>query len=159
MAGEKCEGCSIPLGRDMPQDASPEEMLCDRCQRIARGEVKPVPDPSLMPLQDIGRDDLHREDAIYFLGLMAAHALEQSGQVNMLIGANDKVCIANPVHVYFDTSAFLNEDTGELPPFEWKRPILSGGRPQYVAWRKGQLWEIEFKDNEPEVSMDDSNHQ
>lgn len=112
------------------------------------------PDPELgpmpMPLKDIGRDDLKREDAIYFIGLMAAHSLEQCGQVNMVLGANDKVCIANPLHVYFDAGAFVHEDLSELPPFEWKRPVLSGGRPQYVAWRNGQLWEIEFKDEETE---------
>lgn len=104
---------------------------------------------SLPPLQDIGRKDLDRQDAIYFLGLMAAHGLKSFGQVNMVIGEDDKVCLANPIHVYFDAKAYIHDDT-ELPPFKWKRPVVSEGRPQYVAWRKGELWEIEFEEPETE---------
>lgn len=31
MSEEKCEGCGIPLGREMPEDSSEDEMLCDKC--------------------------------------------------------------------------------------------------------------------------------
>jgi len=142
MAEEKCVGCGIPLGREMPEDAAPEEMRCDSCNSIYANE--------LPPLQELFRTDLDREDAMYFLGLMAAHSLKTFGQVNMMIAANDRVCIANPIHVYFDAGAYVHEDLAELPPFQWKRPIVSEGRPQYVAWREGELWEIEF-DEEPEA--------
>jgi len=102
------------------------------------------------PLQDISRADLDREDAIYFLGLMAAHGLKLFGQVNMVMGMDDKVCLANPIHVYFDAAAYIHEDADHTPSFKWKRPVISEGRPQYVAWRNGELWEIEFEESEAE---------
>lgn len=102
------------------------------------------------PLRDINRDDLDRQDAIYFLGLMAAQGLKLFGQVNMIVGPNDKVCIANPVHVYFDANAYLQDNMEEIPPFKWKRPVVPDGKPLYVAWRNGELWEIEFEE-EPEI--------
>lgn len=101
---------------------------------------------SLPPLSDISVEDLRREDAIWFLGTMAAKGLEAFGQVNMVISGSGKVSIANPVHVYFDTSAWIDEDIDSLPPFKWVRPILGQGKPQYVAWRDGELWEIEFEE-------------
>jgi hypothetical protein len=95
-------------------------------------------------LQDIGVGDLVREDAIYFLGMMAAHGLRNFGQVTLIVGGNDKVCVANPVHVYLDSQAMLNEDLEKLPPFRWVRPVLGSGKPQYCAMREGEMWEIEF---------------
>ena len=101
----------------------------------------------LPPLTDIGVDDLRREDAIFFLGVMASRGLEAFGQVSMVISGSGKVSIANPVHVYYDVSAWMDDDISELPPFTWVRPILGQGKPQYVAWKDGELWEIKF-DNE-----------
>lgn len=99
------------------------------------------------PLTEISRPDLQRQDAIYFLGLMAARSLETLGQVTFLMSQDDKVAIANPTHVYLDAKAVVTDDpSGKSPPFRWVRPILGQGRPQYVAWKNGELWEIEFEE-------------
>lgn len=97
----------------------------------------------LPPLDEIGLEELYREDAIYFLGLMAAQGLRNFGQVTFIMGADQKVCVANPVHVYLDSQAVTSDDS-PAPPFKWVRPILGSGRPQYSAWKNGELWEIEF---------------
>jgi hypothetical protein len=105
---------------------------------------------SLEPLTEISRQDLRRQDAIYFLGLMVSKALESFGQVTLMMSQDDKVAVANPVHVYLDAKAVITDMGDPLPPFHWVRPVLGHGRPQYVAWKNGELWEISF--NEPEQS-------
>ena len=99
-------------------------------------------------MTDVGREELQRRDVIFHLGELVAAALLSVGQVTMFRNPDGNVCIANPVHVYMAPGALLEDDGGEVPAFHWVRPILTSGRPQYAAWREGQLWEIEF-DGEP----------
>jgi hypothetical protein len=103
----------------------------------------------LEPLSEIGMDDLLRDDARYFIGLMAAQSLRLIGQITFFLSADQKVAMANPAHVFLDEKAFIHDDVEERP-YKYVRPILGSGRPQAVAWRDGELWEIEFLDEEPE---------
>lgn len=97
---------------------------------------------------DVGQEELLRRDVIFHLGELVAAALTSVGQITMFKNPDGNVCIANPVHVYMAPGAVLEDEGDEVPPFHWVRPILTSGRPQYAAWRDGQLWEIEF-DGEP----------
>ena len=106
----------------------------------------------LVPLKEISRQDLKRQDAVYFLGLCAANQLEKLGIAVFTLSPDGKVAMPNPTHVYLDADAYMNEDIQSLPPFKWVRPILGQGKPQYVAWRNGELWEIEFE--EPTITGD-----
>lgn len=114
---------------------------------LKKEQLEKASKSSLPPLVEIGRDELLRDDAVYFLGMMAARELRAFGQITMMMGADDKVCVANPTLVYLDANAIVNEDMPERPDFRWVRPILGSGRPQFVAWKDGELWEIEFKDD------------
>jgi hypothetical protein len=100
------------------------------------------------PIQqsEITRDNLMSDEAILFLGAMAAKSLELFGQVTFLMSGSGGVAVANPVHVYLDTSAWLDDDARALPKYRYVRPVLGQGKPQYVAWKNGELWEIEFED-------------
>jgi len=115
----------------------------------------------LPPLQEIGRAELLRDDAVYYLGLMAAKGLTAFGQITLIMGADDKVCVANPVHVYLDAQAIIDDamPVDQVPNFKYVRPVLGSGRPQYCAWKEGELWEIEFIDEEPEENPSRGNHQ
>lgn len=115
---------------------------------------------ALPSLTKIGKQELQRDDAIFFLGLMAAKSLLTIGQVTLIMGADEDVCIANPTQVYLGAGAIIDDGKmTEIPDFKWVRPILPSGRPQYAAWRDGELWEIEFIDEEPEEKTSDSDHQ
>ena len=98
------------------------------------------------PLREISQHDLRRQDVVYFLGLMASRSLESFGQVTFMMGSDNKVAMANPVHVYLDANAIIEGDNQKLPPFQWIRPVLGQGKPQYVAWKNGELWEIVFEE-------------
>lgn len=108
---------------------------------------KPPPRESL---EEIGLHELENPNVWAFLGGLASHQLRAFGQVTFVIGATDKVVMANPVHVYLDVSAVVEgEDVEKVPAYRYLRPVIGSGRPQYVAMRDGQLWEIEFIDEEP----------
>lgn len=115
---------------------------------VKKGQIEALP-----PLQEIGRAELLRDDAVYYLGLMAAKGLTAFGQITLIMGADDKVCVANPVHVYLDAQAIIDDvSVDQVPDYKYVRPVLGSGRPQYCAWRDGELWEIEFVD-EPEEDL------
>jgi hypothetical protein len=105
--------------------------------------------------REIGLDDLNDSDVVVYLGIMAARSLSLYGQVTMLVTMDQNVAIANPVHVYLDEKAVLSEDLPEAPRFEYVRPVLGTGRPQYCAWKDGELWEIRFLDAEEDQSSED----
>ena len=127
---------------------------------VKKEQLEKAVKEALPPLQEIGRADLLRDDAIYFIGLMAAKGLAVFGHATLIMGADDKVCIANPTKVYLDAGAIITDDMplGVEPKFKYVRPILATGRPQYVAWRDSELWEIEFTDEEPEEDPGSSDH-
>jgi hypothetical protein len=98
---------------------------------------------------DVGPQELRRRDVIFHLGELAAAGLSSVGQVTLIMNPSGNVCIANPLHVFMAPESVLDEDTEEVPPFRWVRPVLGSGRPQYAAWRDDQLWEIEFEGEGP----------
>lgn len=102
--------------------------------------------PPIQRQTEITRDNLMSDEAILFLGAMAAKSLELFGQVTFLMSGSGGVSVANPVHVYLDTSAWLDDDAHKLPRYRYVRPVLGQGKPQFVAWKNGELWEIEFED-------------
>lgn len=102
----------------------------------------------LGPLRTISKADLRREDAIYFIGLLAVAGLEKLGQVTLVINSKDRVAIANPAHVLLAAQALADDEDGIIPPFRYVRPILGQGRPQAVALRDGEWWEIEFEEQQ-----------
>lgn len=115
---------------------------------VKKEQLEKAAKEALPPLTEITKQDLLRDDAVFFIGLMAAKSLMTFGQITLVMGASETVCVANPTQVYLDAGAILDdEDLTELPPYKWVRPILASGRPQYVAWRDGELWEIEFEDD------------
>jgi hypothetical protein len=127
---------------------------------VKKEQIEAAAKQALPPLEEINRDDLLRDDAVYFIGLMAAKGLMAFGQVTFLMSADDKVCLANPTQVYFDVGAAIVDDMDPslVPKYKWVRPILGSGRPQYVAYRDGELWEIEFVD-ESEEEPSSGDHQ
>jgi len=126
---------------------------------VKKEQLEKAAEAALPPLREIGRADLMRDDAVYFIGLMAVKGLAAFGHVTLIMGEDDKVCIANPTKVYLDACAAIADDTpDEDLKFKYVRPILPTGRPQYVAWREGELWEIEFIDEESEEDASSSDN-
>ena len=127
---------------------------------VKKEQLEEAVKEALPPLREIGRSDLMRDDAIYFIGLMAAKGLAAFGHATLIMGADDKVCIADPIKVYLDAGATITDDTppDEEMKFRYVRPILPTGRPQYVAWRDSELWEIEFTDEESEEDPSSSDN-
>jgi hypothetical protein len=113
---------------------------------IKKEQLEHVKPPEEMV--EVGLEELRRPDVIHHLGELAAAGLTALGQVTLFRNPDGKVCIANPVHVFFAPGALLEDDGEDLPPYRWVRPIMGSGRPQYAAWRDGELWEIEFEDGE-----------
>ena len=111
--------------------------------------MPPVPKEQMKKLSaeiDVGMEELHRRDIVFHLGELAAAALMTVGSVTLVRNPSGKVAIANPIHVYLAPHSIMEETDTELPPFKWVRPVISSGRPQYAAFRQGELWEIEFED-------------
>ena len=108
--------------------------------------------PPIQRQTEITRDNLMSDEAIMFLGAMAARSLELFGQVTFLMSGSGSVSVANPVHVYLDTSAWVDDDRTDPPRYHYVRPVLGQGKPQYVAWRNGELWEIEFEDESQQAT-------
>lgn len=84
-----------------------------------------------------------------WIGGLAASQLKAMGTVTLFIGDDNKLRVANPVHVYLGPEAVIDEDEQEPRPFRWVRPILGEAKPQFAAWKDGTLWEIEFYDDRP----------
>lgn len=132
--------------------------MADEKKDLIRGFEK----PEEMEERDIHVSDLLREDeeggriAAWFTQL-AGLCLRGAGSVTFILDDDQNVRWANPVHVYLDENAVLEETPGRA--YRWLRPIVGEGKPQYVAWRNGQLWEIEFlNEYEAEESSSDEDH-
>jgi len=107
--------------------------------------------PPQEQLSEVGLHELTNPNIWTFLGGLAAKQLTSFGQVTFLISDTNHVAMANPVHVYLGADAIVNgEEVSEVPPYRWVRPIIGSGKPQHVAMRDGQLWEIEFINEEPQ---------
>ena len=93
-------------------------------------------------LAGLSKEDLRQKANLLHLGELCAAALASQGQIHLFLHEDGTLRIANPLHVYLDAAA-LSED-GHQPKFRWRRPVLGADKPQYVAWRDSQLWEIEI---------------
>lgn len=81
-----------------------------------------------------------------WIGGMAAKQLKAMGTITLFIGEDNKLRVANPVHVYLGPGAVIDEEQ-EDRSFRWVRPIIGEAKPQFAAWKDGTLWEIEFTDD------------
>lgn len=93
-------------------------------------------------------------DAIIRLGNIAAAMLLKMGAAAFYLDEAGSVQAANPVYVYFDHKAFGVPD-GRV---RYVRPVMTDGRPQMVALRDGEPWEIEVLPEE-EVDAEDQRAQ
>lgn len=107
----------------------------------------PDNEPLKNPNEDINRENLGTEGAVTTLGAIAAASLKTYGQATFVMRDDGGVAFANPAHVHVHPQAI--EDMGDRP-FRYKRPILGDGRPNFVAWKDGILWEVEFSDDDAE---------
>ena len=104
-------------------------------------------DGSDIPTVELTRENLQTQSAIEMLGAIAAGGLKEYGQATFVMRPDGGVAYANPTHVHIHPDAVPDIKN---KPFRTVRPILGNGRPAYVVWKNGVLWEIEFVDEEPE---------
>ena len=95
---------------------------------------------------DLKKGHLTNQATQMWLGKLVAVQLKAVGTVTLFLGEDGNIRLANPLHVYLDGPAMMqDEDFGERP-FRWVRPVVGEGKPQYAAWRDDVLWEVEFVD-------------
>ena len=99
------------------------------------------------PPVEMTRDNLESLGALETLATIAAASLKHYGQVTFVMRPDGGVAFANPAHVHIHPQAV--EDLGDKP-YRLVRPILGDGRPNYVVWRDGILWEVAFIDEQLE---------
>jgi tRNA1(Val) A37 N6-methylase TrmN6 len=102
---------------------------------------KPAPQPTV----EMNKDNLESLGALETLATIAVAALKNYGQVTFVMRPDGGVAFANPAHVHIHPQAI--EDLGDKP-FKYVRPILGDGRPGFVAWKDGILWEVAFTDGD-----------
>lgn len=95
---------------------------------------------------DLQRSHLSNPRTQLWLGSLASTQLLVMGTVTFFLGEDGKVRVANPLHVYLDGKAMIDDESDEERPFRWVRPVIGEAKPQYVAWKDNALWEIEFTD-------------
>lgn len=98
---------------------------------------------------EINRTNLDSLGAVATLGAWAAAFLKECGKAVFVLNPEGEVTWANPVLV--DVPIDSVKDLSDRP-YRFVRPILTDGRPQFVALRDGRLWEIEFIDEAKENS-------
>jgi tRNA1(Val) A37 N6-methylase TrmN6 len=103
--------------------------------------VEPTPQPTV----EMTRENLDTLGALETLATIAAASLKQYGQATFVMRPDGGVAFANPLHVHIHPQAV--EDLGDKP-YHFVRPILGDGRPNYVAWKNGILWEVDFDDGQ-----------
>jgi len=99
-------------------------------------------------MMDMNRSNLETFEALEMLAKIAVAGLKNYGQVTFVMRPDDGVAFANPAHVHIHPQAI--EDLGDKP-YRIVRPILGDGRPSFVIWKDGILWEIEFIDEQPQA--------
>ena len=103
------------------------------------------PEPQV-PTVELTRENLATQSAVELLGAIAVAGLQKYGEATFVMRPDDGVAYANPAHVHIHPDAvpdFANR------PFRTVRPILGDGKPMFVVWKNGVLWEIEFVDEKP----------
>lgn len=94
-------------------------------------------------------EELRRMDVLVHIGKLVAAGLTANGIVVLHLHPSGEVCIADPTKVYLDVGALvLDEGALSTPKYRWLRPIVGVDKPTHVAWRNGELWEVEL--TEPE---------
>jgi hypothetical protein len=94
-------------------------------------------------------DDQPAAAAQIWLGTLAAMCLRGAAIVTFCLDKEGYVRWADPNHVYLDHRAVLERDENRKVRFV--SPILNDGTPPYVGIKDGQLWVVEFEDeDEPE---------
>lgn len=91
----------------------------------------------------ITRAKLSEGDAVITIGAIAAKHLRRLGVVTMVIDQDEEVRVANPLFVYIDEQAFNRAEMNE--ELRYIRPIVSDGKPQLVAFKGDELWEVEVR--------------
>ncbi len=81
------------------------------------------------------------------LGDIAARCLKGAGRVAFMLDEEGVVRWVNPTQVLLLDGAL---DDQPDRPFRWVRPALGDGQPTFVAFRNGELWEIEFEEDHEE---------
>ena len=94
------------------------------------------------------RDNVLSPPAIAALGLMCARALQAVGVVTLIVRPDLSIGYVSPQDVYLDRNAAVVDPENEKRPVRYVRPVLSDGKPHYVGWKDGALWEVEFVDTE-----------
>lgn len=107
-------------------------------------EKKTPPQPTV----EMTRDNLETPGALELLAALAVAGLKNYGQVTFVMRPDGGVAFANPAHVHVHPQAV--EDLGDKP-YRLVKPILGDGRPNYVIWKDGILWEVEIVDEQPEA--------
>lgn len=102
-------------------------------------------DPVRIPTVELTRDNLETQPAVEMLGAIAAGGLKEYGQATFVMRPDGGVAYANPAHVHIHPAAVPDI---EDKPFRTVRPVIGTGRPEFVVWKNGILWEIEFLDDE-----------
>jgi hypothetical protein len=93
-------------------------------------------------------DDREAATAQIWLGTLAAMCLRGAAIVTFCLDRGGFVRWADPNHVYLDHRAVLEKD--EKRKVRWIRPALNDGNPPFVGIKDGQLWIVEFDDDEEE---------
>jgi hypothetical protein len=99
---------------------------------------------------EMRRDLLDTVQAQMALGAFCAAALKKVGVVTLVVLPDESVSYCSPLQVHILRDAIPEPRVASLP-FHYVRPIVTDGRPKFVAWKDGELWEIAFEEptNEP----------
>lgn len=101
---------------------------------MAEGEEKP---------KDVSIRNLDEPDVLAWLAALCSVHLKVAGSVTFFIDEDGYVQLANPLGVFLDIERMKAPEK----PYRFVRPIITDGRPQYIAVREdGTIWEIEFTD-------------
>jgi len=101
---------------------------------------------------ELHRDMLRTEAAIFTLGVLAAQALREIGEVTLIVRPDGGIAYADPEKVYIDADAVPDPELLKRP-YRKVRPVLSDGKARLVKFFDGKPWEIEFTD-EPDQATE-----
>jgi len=87
-------------------------------------------------------DNLDTPQAASTLAVLAVLGLKKYGRVTFVVRPDRGVAFANPAHVDIHPDAI--EDLADRP-LRFVRPLLGDGKPKFVAWKDGVLWEVEIE--------------
>jgi hypothetical protein len=100
-----------------------------------------MPKDKPQPFVEMRRDNLETPESLTMLATLAVAGLKQYGKAVFVMRPDGGVAFANPTLVNIPVEAV--PDLADRP-FIHIRPIIGDGKPVYVAWKDGILWEISF---------------